>query len=149
MKSLFEPEVTHEIIDRINRLMTDTKPLWGKMTVSQMLAHMQPPLRVALGEEKLKKGLMGFLFGGIAKKQMVNESPFKKNLPTAPGFIVKDVRDFEQEKDKLTDLVQRFSKEQKENLDTRIHPFFGKLSADEWNVLQWKHLDHHLRQFGV
>jgi hypothetical protein len=149
MNSLFEPEITREIIDRINKLIAGTKPLWGKMTVSQMLAHMQPPLRVALGQEKLKKGLMGFLFGKIVKKQMVNETPFKKNLPTDPGFIVKEEKDFEEEKRKLIDLVQRFSAEPKENLETRVHPFFGKLSANEWNVLHWKHLDHHLRQFGV
>ena len=108
MKSLFEPEVTREMVDRINRLTPDTKPLWGKMRVEQMLAHMQPPLRVALGEEKLKKGLMGFLFGKIAKKQMVNEAPLKKYLPTAPSFIVKDEKNFEEEKNRVVDLVQRF-----------------------------------------
>jgi hypothetical protein len=149
MKSLFEPQVTREMVDRINQLTPDSKPLWGKMNVAQMLAHMQPPLRVALGEQTLKKGLMGFLFGGIAKKQMVNETPFKKNLPTAPSFIVKDERNFEEEKARVIDLVTRFSKEPRQNLDTRKHPFFGKLSADEWNILHWKHLDHHLRQFGV
>lgn len=149
MKSLFEPEVTREIVDRINRLTAGTRPLWGKMRVEQMLAHMQPPLRVALGEEKLKKGLMGFLFGRIAKKQLVKESPFKKNLPTAPSFIVKEEKNFEEEKSRVIDLVQRFAKEPTEKLDTRVHPFFGKLTADEWNILHWKHLDHHLRQFGV
>ncbi|HUS03789.1 MAG TPA: DUF1569 domain-containing protein [Chitinophagaceae bacterium] len=149
MKSLFEPGVTREMVDRINRLAADTKPLWGKMRVEQMLAHMQSPLRVALGEEKLMKGLMGFLFGKIAKKQLVTEAPFKKNLPTAPSFIIKEEKNFEEEKSRVIDLVQRFSTEPKEKLDTRVHPFFGKLSADEWNILHWKHLDHHLRQFGV
>jgi hypothetical protein len=149
MESLFEPEVTRKMVNRIDQLTADTKPLWGKMKVSQMLAHMQPPLRVALGDEKLKKGLMALLFGRIAKKQMVNESPFKKNLPTAPSFVVKEEKDFEEEKAKLTDLVQRFSKVSRQELNNRVHPFFGKLSADEWNTLHWKHLDHHLRQFGV
>lgn len=149
MKSLFDPAVTREMIDRINKLTRDSKPLWGKMTVAQMLAHMQPPLRVALGEQHLKKGLMGFLFGSIAKRQMVNETPFKKNLPTAPSFLVKEEKNFEEEKNKLTYLVKRFSNEPRHSLDTRVHPFFGKLSADEWNILHWKHLDHHLRQFGV
>ena len=149
MKSLFDAQVTQEMIDRINRLTPDTQPLWGKMTVGQMLAHMQPPLRVALGEETLKKGLMGFLFGRMARKQMVNEKPFGKNLPTAPSFIVREQKDFETEKKKIIDLVQRFSREPREKLDTRVHPFFGKLTADQWNTLHWKHLDHHLRQFGV
>ena len=149
MKSLFDPGVTREMIDRINKLTPDTKSLWGKMTVAQMLAHMQPPLKIALGEQNLKKGLMGFLFGRMAKKQMVTETPFKKNLPTAPSFIVKDTKNFEEEKNRVIDLVNRFSKEPRQDLDTRVHPFFGKLTADELNILHWKHLDHHLRQFGV
>jgi hypothetical protein len=149
MKSLFDPRVAGEMIDRINQLTPGTKALWGKMTVSQMLAHLQPALKVALGEQNLKKGLIGFLFGKMAKRQMVNEAPFKKNLPTAPSFIVKDERNFEEEKSRLIELVGRFSKESKQALETRIHPFFGKLTAEEWNILHWKHLDHHLRQFGV
>jgi hypothetical protein len=149
MKSLFDPPVTEEMVARINSLKADTKALWGKMTVSQMLAHMQPPLRVALGDEKLKKGLLGFLFGRIAKKQLVTENPFKKNLPTAPGFVVKDQRNFEEEKNKVIDLLRRFSKTSKQELNARVHPFFGKLNSEEWIILHWKHIDHHLRQFGA
>lgn len=149
MKSLFDPRITREIIDRINQLTPATPGLWGKMKVSQMLAHLQPALKIALGEHTLKKGLMSFLFGKMAKRQMVNEAPFKKNLPTAPSFVVKDERNFEEEKSRLIDLVVRFSIESKQALETRIHPFFGKLTAEEWNILHWKHLDHHLRQFGV
>jgi hypothetical protein len=149
MKSLFDPPVTEEMVARINSLKPDSKALWGKMSVSQMLAHMQPPLRVALGEETLKKGLMGLLFGRIAKKQLVNENPFKKNLPTAPSFVVKDQRNFEEEKNKVIDLLRRFSRTSRQELDSRVHPFFGKLNADEWNILHWKHIDHHLRQFGA
>ncbi|MEP6513238.1 MAG: DUF1569 domain-containing protein [Parafilimonas sp.] len=29
------------------------------------------------------------------------------------------------------------------------HPFFGKLKAEEWRTLTYKHLDHHLRQFWM
>ena len=148
MKSLFDTAVTQEIVDRINKLTPDTKALWGKMRVEQMLAHAQTPLHIALGDKKFKGGLMAFLFGKIAKKNMVKDEPFKKNLPTAPSFVVKDERKFEEEKAGLIELVQRFSKEQKEKLDSRPHSFFGNLTADEWNTLQYKHLDHHLRQFG-
>ena len=149
MKSLFDAAVMHEVVDRINRLSAGTKPLWGKMRVEQMLAHSQTPLHIALGDKKFKGGLMAFLFGKMAKGKMVKDEPFKKNLPTAPSFVVKDERNFDEEKARLIDLVQRFSKEPKQNLDARPHSFFGKLTADEWNTLQYKHLDHHLRQFGV
>lgn len=149
MKNLFTPAANQEIVDRINTLTADTKPLWGKMTVAQMLAHSQQPLYVALGEKHLKGGLMAFLFGRIAKKQLVKDEQFKRNLPTAPSFVVKVEKNFTEEKNKLVDLVQRFGKNDPEEIAKRPHPFFGKLNAEEWNTLQYKHLDHHLRQFGV
>ena len=148
MENLFTPLANQQMVDRINALTPDTRALWGKMTVAQMLAHCQEPLYVALGEKHLKGGIMAFLFGKIAKKQLVKDTPFKRNLPTAPGFIVKTEKNFSEEKNKLVDLVQRFGKNDPEEIAKRPHPFFGKLNAEEWNLLQYKHLDHHLRQFG-
>ncbi|MDB5221723.1 MAG: hypothetical protein JWN83_390 [Chitinophagaceae bacterium] len=149
MKSLFNDTYKQEVIDRINKLTPDTKPLWGKMRVEQMLAHSQNPLAMALGDKKFKKGLMAFLFGKIGKRQMIKDQPFKKNLPTAPDFIVKNEKKFNEEKEKLISLVERFGKADPDEIAKRPHSFFGKLTADEWNIMQWKHLDHHLRQFGV
>lgn len=149
MKNLFNVVDTNEIIERINKLTPDTKPLWGKMRVEQMLAHSQNPLAMALGDTKFKKGLMAFLFGKIGKRQLVKDEPFKKNLPTDPHFVVKTEKIFSEEKDKLTTLIQRFGNADPEEIAKRPHSFFGNLTADEWNMLQWKHLDHHLRQFGV
>ena len=119
------------------------------MTVSQMLAHSQTTIEVALGDRTLKGGLMAFLFGKMAKKKLVKEAPFKKNLPTAPSFIIKGGRNFNEEKEKLVTLVQHFGKSDPEEIAKRPHPFFGKLTTEEWNILQSKHLDHHLTQFGV
>ncbi|MEO5783192.1 MAG: DUF1569 domain-containing protein [Ginsengibacter sp.] len=149
MENLFTAIANQQMVDRINSLTADTKPLWGKMTVAQMLAHCQEPLYVALGEKHLKGGLMAFLFGKIAKKQLVKDTPFKRNLPTASGFIVKTEKNFSEEKNKLVELVKRFGKNDPEEIAKRLHPFFGKLNAEEWNTLQYKHLDHHLKQFGV
>lgn len=149
MKSLFDATDNKEVLDRINKLSPGTKQLWGKMSVAQMLAHAQTTLQVALGERKLKGGLIGFLFGRIAKKQLSGDKPFKQNLPTAPSFIIKDERNFEVEKEKLLDLVNRFGHTDPGEIAKRPHPFFGKMTVSEWDNLQWKHLDHHLRQFGV
>ncbi len=92
MKNLFDAMDNNEIIERINKLAPDTNAMWGKMTVAQMLAHSQTTIEVALGERKLKGGLIGFLFGKIAKRKLVKDEPFKRNLPTAPSFIVKNER---------------------------------------------------------
>ena len=97
MENLFTPVSNQQMVDRITALPPDTKALWGKMTVAQMLAHCQEPLYVALGEKHLKGGIMAFLFGKIAKRQLVKDTPFKRNLPTAPGFIVKTEKNFSEE----------------------------------------------------
>jgi hypothetical protein len=149
MKSYFNVSDNNELIDRINKLRKETKGEWGKITVSQMLAHCQVPLSVAIGETKLKRGLFGILFGKIAKKQLVKQEDFKKKLPTAPSFVIKDERIFEEEKDKLINLVKKVKDKGASALTVNPHPFFGKLTEIEWYILQWKHLDHHLRQFGV
>jgi hypothetical protein len=148
MKSLFNPADNQEMLDRVNRLTPSTSAQWGKMRVDQMLAHCQGPFKVAYGELILKRGLIGLLFGSIAKKQLAGTEPFKPNLPTHPKFVVADQRVFQDEKEKLVALIKRFGKGPSA-IVLDMHPFFGKMSSQEWDSLMWKHLDHHLRQFGV
>jgi hypothetical protein len=149
MKSLFDPAENQNILNRIQRLTSASQAQWGKMNVAQMLFHCQHPLRVAYGEMKLKRGLMGVLFGGMVKRMLLKDEPYKPSMPTAKEFIVTDAKEFEKERKTLIDLVQRFSKQGPEGIRKDPHPFFGKLTAAEWDNMQWKHLDHHLRQFGV
>ncbi len=153
MEKLFNSEENNIIKQRINKLTALSQPLWGKMNVTQMLAHMQIPMQVAFGHLQLKGGLMGFLFGKMAKKQLVNEKPFKKNSPTMKEFKTAgnnfSEQDFERERDKVLSYVDRFVTEGSKVIANKKHPFFGVLTIEEWDMLQWKHLDHHLRQFGV
>src|SRR5262245_52696225 len=108
MKSIFQAKDNTELVNRIRGLRAESKPVWGKMDVAQMLAHCQTPMRVATGELSLKRGLFGILFGGLAKRSLTKPEPFKRGLPTAPEFVVKDARDFGSEQAKLLELVQRF-----------------------------------------
>jgi hypothetical protein len=149
MKSLFDKTYNQEIIDRIDLLSPDSKSIWGKMDVCKMLLHAQRPLMVAFGEMKLKRSIIGILFGRLAKRKLLNPEPFEKNLPTSPQFIVKENPEFEFERQNLRFLVKRFADLGPSSLKNEIHPFFGKLTVQEWDTLQLKHLDHHLRQFGV
>ena len=145
-QDLTKPEVKANIIARINKLNAQSPAQWGKMNVAQMLAHCQAQLRVALGDEKLKHSLLGKILGRWAKKSMMDVKPFSKNLPTAPTFLIKHQPEFEKEKNNLIGIITRF---QPENITTDPHPFFGKMTLDEWSFGTWKHLDHHLKQFGV
>lgn len=149
MNSVFDPKINADFIARIQQLRPDSTALWGKMTVDQVVLHMQVPIQVAFGEVKLKRGLIGLLFGGMAKKQLLKPEPFKHNQPTHPRFRVNIHPDFEAERQKLITLVKRFAVEGPNVLTKEAHPLFGEMTVEEWDTLQWKHLDHHLRQFGV
>lgn len=149
MKNIFDPATCQSILQRMDKLQPDIAPQWGRMNVSQMLAHCQAPIQVGLGEKQLKQSIIGFLFGRIAKKQFLKDVPFKKNLPTDPSFVVKDQRNFDNEKKLLQTLIQQFAVTDKTALAQKKHPFFGYMTAEEWGQLVWKHMDHHLLQFGV
>lgn len=146
VKNLFASDAKQSIIERINKLTSESKPLWGKMNVAQMLAHCQMPMGVALGSHKLQGSIILKLIGPFFKKLLFNEKPFKRNLGTDRSFIITDQRKFEEEKQKLVDMINRFTEA---NMVDEPHPFFGKLTKEEWSKGTWKHLDHHLMQFGV
>lgn len=151
MKDLFNEQHTNEFIDRINKLTPSSKAQWGKMNVSQMLAHCQVPLKIASGALSLKVNpLIKFLFGKRSRKELssANEG-FKKSLPTFKEAIITDAREFEKEKVILISLIQDYRAKGATGIIKDPHPFFGDLSVNEWNALETKHLDHHLKQFDV
>lgn len=147
--SLFDAAGRARLLTRIDALRADSPRQWGTMTIGQMLAHCQQPLRVALGELPLKRSVMGLLFGRMAKKKLLAPAPWKQGMPTAPEFRITDARDFAPEHAALRALVVRFGEGGPAALTRLPHPFFGPLTTDEWQALQWRHLDHHLRQFGA
>ncbi len=147
--SLFRATDREALLARLRALRPDSSRQWGKMQPAQMLAHCQVALRVALGDQKLKRGLIGILFGGLAKKKLLAEKPWDRNMPTAPEFKVAGSGDLEKEREALLALVKRFGEGGPAAVTKEPHPFFGALTLEQWDMLQWKHLDHHLRQFGV
>ncbi|GGB67832.1 hypothetical protein GCM10007424_04770 [Flavobacterium suaedae] len=149
MESIFDQQGNQNIIARIEKLTPSTPAKWGKMTVSQMLVHCQQPIKVCYGTLKLKSGIMAFLFGKMIKKKIGGPKPFKQDLPTVKEFVVANDPDFETSQKELIDLVKVFAEKGHDAIVNPKHPFFGEMTMDEWNELQWKHLDHHLRQFGV
>lgn len=147
MKSLFNATERQEIIDRITSLSENSEKQWGKMSASQMLLHAQAPIKVSIGELKLNTNLIFMILGPIIKKKLLKEEPFEKNLPTHKSFIVSFDPNLEAEKQNLINLINKFDA-QKDHLAIK-HPIFGKMSTQQWDVLLWKHTDHHLRQFGA
>lgn len=147
IKNLFDPVVKEELIHRIQQLSPVSARQWGKMDVAQMLAHVQLPIKIAFGQHHPKGGFLLRLAGPLFKKKLWDEKPYARSLPTDPTFIMTGKEmNFEKEKTALLDLINRFSPEA---IVREKHPVFGKLSKENWSKATWKHLDHHLKQFGV
>jgi len=149
MKNLFDAAVYAETRERLSRLQPDAQRVWGKMTVAQMLAHCRKAFRVPLSETQPPKLYPFALIGWLMKKKLYDDVPWKRGLPTAPAFIIKDERDFEREKDGLLALVQQFHEAGPEKAARIIHPVFGRFTGEQWGKAMYKHLDHHLQQFGA
>lgn len=151
MKNIFEKTVSDETIQRIAKLTPQTQPLWGKMSVEKMLAHCNVTYEEIYEEHKHPKPnvFMKFILKSFIKKIVVNETPYSKNGRTAPQFIIKDERVFEVEKKRLIDFIQKTQELGEAHFDNKESHSLGKLTKTEWSNLFYKHLDHHLSQFGV
>ena len=148
MKSLFDPEAKDEIFKRLESLSADAKAEWGKMNSSQMLAHCGKGLEMATGKIKPKRILIGRIIGPLFKHNMTNDKPFTKNSPTDPALVMTGSKNFDEEMRNLKKHIELFHKGGPEKATRHPHPFFGKMTPETWGISAYKHLDHHLRQFG-
>ena len=148
-KNLLTEEAAHSIIARIEKLTASHQPQWGEMTASEMLLHCnscnKQILEESRGNEKttLKQYLLRILALYIAPD-------FKKNIQGETRHNTKGKisnADFEQQRKDFIDLIARFPINN--HPLTLTHPAFGNISTQEWGIAAYKHMDHHLRQFGI
>jgi len=151
MENIFDAKTAQNYIDRINRLNSETQGKWGKMSVSQMLAHCNVTYEFIYEPQKHPKPniIAKFILKKFVKPKVVNKIPYKQNLPTGPQFKITGDKNFEEEKKRLIGFIQKTQQLGREAFDGKISHSFGKLSAQEWNNMMAKHLNHHLSQFGV
>ena len=150
MKNLFDAGVAEELKERISLLHPESERQWGKMSPAQAMEHCSRGVEASLGDFKPPRMMIGRILGGFIKsKALGNEEPMRRNSPTLPALIVLDDRDLSVERDRLCGLIDRFVSAGPAGCTNHPHAFFGRLTADEWAELMYKHLDHHLRQFGV
>ncbi|HZP03196.1 MAG TPA: DUF1569 domain-containing protein [Terriglobia bacterium] len=149
MKTLFQSDAVQEVISRIDSLQPASQRLWGKMDVAQMMAHCSGALDMAAGRVQLPRIFIGRLIGPLFRPVFTNEKPFSQNSPTDKKLIVADKRDFGREKEQLKEKVRQFHDGGEERCTRHPHPFFGPLTPQQWSRGMYKHLDHHLRQFGA
>ena len=150
LPDIFSKTVSDTIVSRIEQLTPETQPVWGKMSVAQMLAHCNVTYEMALENIHAKPGFMGkMLLKTFVKNTVVSEKAYAKNSRTAPAFLISNERDFNAEKKRLITYINRTQELGSAYFEGRESHSFGQLSAEEWNNMFYKHLDHHLGQFGV
>lgn len=150
MKNLFQPAAAAEITDRMAQLRRDSTRQWGKMSVAQMLAHCSASIEMAEGKVTPPRILLGRLLGPLAKKSLiVKGEPMRRNSMTEKSALVTDERDFDVERRRLRESINRFVAGGPAVCTKHPHFFFGPLTPVEWAALMYQHLDHHLRQFGA
>ena len=150
MQNVFLKEDCDQFVTRINKLTTDSQPLWGKMSVDQMLAHCNVTYEMVYDNIHSKpNAFIKLLLKLLAKNKVVGETPYPRSLGTAPQFIIKGNRDFELEKSRLISYIQKTQELGEKKFEGKESFSFGKLSSKEWNNMFAKHLDHNLSQFGV
>lgn len=148
MKSIFDKDAREEIIARIKALTEQSKAIWGKMTVAQMVKHCALCEEYYYGNVKVKRSFLGILFGKKAIKDILKDetSTLQKNAPTSPHFKVTATNlSFEIERNSWIRLIERYETFNNENF---THWFFGQITKENLGQFIYKHCDHHLRQFG-
>ena len=148
--NLFTSETVSSILERISKLTEDTKGNWGEMSVAQMLAHCNVTYEMVYDNKHPKPNVfLKFVLKKLVKNKVVSDEPYTKNGRTAPQFVIKEEKNFGTEKQRLVDYIVKTKDLGEDHFDGKESHSFGVLNKQEWNNMFYKHLDHHLNQFGV
>jgi hypothetical protein len=148
MNNLYNQTDVWAMLARVEKLQSTDERHWGKMNVEQMLSHVNAALETATGQNFPERTFMGKIIGRFFRHKVLNDKPLDKNTPTDKNYLFTGSREFETEKAKTISLINTFHINGPSKCTTHPHSFFGKFTPEEWAISQWKHLDHHLRQFG-
>jgi Protein of unknown function (DUF1569) len=150
MPNLYDRATLDRVKERIAMLRPDSQRQWGKMAPAQAVAHCSHAMEWAVGDARPPRMLIGRLVGGLIKSRVLADNePMRKNSSTSKSLVIADDCDLAAEQKRLCGLIDRFAAAGPAGCTTHPHSFFGPLKPDEWSALMYKHLDHHLRQFGV
>ncbi len=150
MQNFFEPTTINQLENRLNKLVANATPQWGSMNAAQMLAHCNVSFDM-LDPQKYPPvtGFKKWMMKLFVKNIVVGNKPYKKNSPTAPEFKVTTEQDFDLQKANLLNNIKYTSKLGAAHWEGKKSRSFGKLTATQWSTMHYKHIDHHLAQFGV
>ncbi len=138
-----------QILQRLKNLTAAAPRQWGKMNGAEMLRHCRSQLEfIQAPSDAVKVYKTPYRFAPVRWLALYGV-PWPKNTATAPEMDVTkkltDTTEFDKEKQLLLEALQQLSKAEKVEA---VHPLFGRMGKKQWGRVVWKHLDHHLRQFG-
>ena len=146
MRTLLDVECRKEVLNRLSGLSPDDKPMWGAMSAPRMVAHVSMQMKCALGIEHEKTRSTVWCFWPL-KKLIIYVAPWPHGLPTAESWKNPERGDWNGEIEQLKKLINEFS-ETRDTHEWGIHPILGRLEKKDWGRLSYRHINHHLLQFG-
>lgn len=146
MATFWNADDRKRLLQRMDRVSPPRVPLWGKMNAEQMVEHVTAQMEMALGDFPVRQR-KSWLGRWPMRPLIVHWLPWPKGSPTAPELIQFTTADWDQVRLHFKQTFERVV-QQGPGGAFGPHPLFGKLSARSWGVLLYRHLDHHLRQFG-
>ena len=147
MKSAWNVGNRRELQRRVSALRPEARGQWGSMTAPQMVAHLADSLRMAVGDLPVAAKTSPLRYPPL-KQLALYWLPFPKGVPTAVELITRVPETWKFEVDDVNSLLDQFAHRDRHGR-WPDHPVFGRMRGSSWGVLVYRHMDHHLRQFGV
>lgn len=146
MRTLWNDADRASIETRIGALSPDLPARWGKMDAPGMVAHLAASMRMTLGTLPIPMRRLPLRYFPL-KQLILYVLPMPKGAPTAPE-LQRPCVSWDDEMRALREGLDEFAQREARG-SWPAHPAFGAMSGRAWGVLAYKHIDHHLRQFGA
>ena len=147
MKSIWHEQAQQELNDRVGALAWDRRAEWGRFTAPKMVCHLADSLKMAMGDLKVAPKNLPIRYPPL-KQLIIYVAPFPKSAPTAPELLVREPREWASDVADVQGLLARAATAAhhrrlaraprvRQALETCVGPFI------------YRHMDHHLKQFGA
>lgn len=147
MKSIWHDEARQELHDRVERVTWDAPAVWGRFTPPTMICHLADSLKMAMGDLKVAPKHLPIRYPPL-KQLIIYVAPFPRSAPTAPELLTRAPQEWANDVADVQALLDRAASSRTTD-SWPEHPAFGELSKRAWGVLIYRHMDHHLKQFGA
>ncbi|HEY3835447.1 MAG TPA: DinB family protein [Bryobacteraceae bacterium] len=149
MSTLADPDSARACCDRLARLEPATARRWGRMTAHQMVCHLYDSFQVALGRRQVSPAASPLPRKWVKWIALRSSLPWAHNVPTRPeikqGLGGTAPANWDQDRENVRQMILTFAS----NCRPGTHPMFGPMTETDWHIWAWRHVDHHLRQFGL